>query len=125
MNMKNIAFMIALAGVSGACFGQAVCDRLNANIESNLKDLAFERTSGLIDNSAPRETNRQLKASSALAAIQLTINQQQIAKCKPYVEPVTGKEYEAAASKCYLAFQTGQKESIKDACDRSIWAKAQ
>lgn len=117
----------ALITLSCSSYAETICDRLSDRIESAIKEISYETFSGIGDNSAPREANRQLKIIAGYNALQLTVLQQQAAKCKPYLEPVNGVEYKNDALKCTQASASASRtyDEIEQVCARKSWKRGQ
>lgn len=126
--MKKSAILLALLVLGvGPVHADALCSRLSDRIESVIKEISFESAAGIGDSSTPRETARQLRIVADYSALQLALSQQQAAKCKPFVEAVSGNEYSSAATKCARASQSTSRtyDEIDTACDRKAWRRDQ
>ena len=107
---------------TAAASGDMTCGKLAASYEDVGKVMSLISARGFGDDSAPRETNRQLKISNQLAVatnIQTVMVQQ---KCV-LPRPVALDDYILAAAKCALAEGkiTDSTSSLPAECDRSTW----
>ena len=125
MKRLGTAVMFAIAGA--APLAHAGCKELAAAIEASQKELAFQHVDALLDNSAPRETNRQLRALNELQAIRANLVLMQSAKCPMSTDPIDsgGSQFISAAVDCKLAMEKNgiQADETKAACKRSDWAR--
>lgn len=119
--MPKLQPWIVAAGVL-ACFSahadQALCDRLTKAIVASEKTVALEMTAGLGDDSAPRETSRQLRAANAWTAITTNLHQMELNRCAPLARVVGPDPYTFAAAKCAL---DSRLESSPDSCKTAAW----
>lgn len=122
-----IATMFAL--VLAAPLAHAGCKELTAAVEASQKELAFQHVDGLLDNSAARETNRQLRSLNELQAIRANLVLMQSARCAMPAQPIdsSGSEFISAALDCKLAIEKNgvQADEAKVACKRSDWSRGQ
>lgn len=98
-----------------------LCKSVEGLIEDGLKAIAYESFSGILDNSAPRETNRQLKIVAATTGIQIHQAHMQSLGCPPILTPLTHTPYVSAALTCSLA----KGDESKEKCDRKSWVRTQ
>lgn len=96
-----------------------LCKSSESLIEDALKAIAFENVAGILDNSAPRETNRQLRVLAATGSIQIQQAHMQELRCAPIVLPISHLYYSSAALACALAKGDEAK------CDRKAWVRAE
>jgi len=109
---------ICVAGVSPALAQKVDCASLNSQFESSNKELSYLNTSGLTDDSAPRETNRQLKAVNERLAQSMVLDRMIQAKCALPSQLSDDVYYWKPAFDCAMA--RGDAD-IKEKCDRSKW----
>ena len=93
----------------------------NAYISSN-KHLSSIWADGIADDSAPRETNRQLRALNARMEQLIVIQQMQSIGCKLPEQISSVGHYLSPALDCATATLRGNSESPK--CDRNTWVPA-
>lgn len=96
-----------------------LCQAASSQIEHFLKEAAYERFSGIGDNSAPRETNRQQRVTASLQAISLQLQHMQSLGCQPYMRTISPSAYATAALECHA---TGGR-AIDDKCKFELWAR--
>ena len=98
-----------------------LCKSAEGLLEDGLKAIAYESFAGILDNSAPRETNRQLKIVAATTGIQVQQAHLQSLGCPALLLPITHAPYISAAISCSLA----KGDEIKEKCDRKSWVRSQ
>lgn len=99
--MKNLIAVIAV--LLGGCLDQkpaADCKQFVEAIDATLKLAASDYSEGFLDNSAPRETNRQLRLALAMSQINANIQLMSENKCPAISEPIDVAVYFAAAIEC-------------------------
>ena len=100
---------------------QTVCDSLAASVEEGVKDLSHYRFDGAFDNSAVRETNRQLQKVVTTNLIQANLTLMQANKCVLPKLPINDYAYRSAALKC--ATSTKPKDEVAPECVRPNWTR--
>jgi hypothetical protein len=100
---------------------QANCETLAAAVEAGVRDLAFYSIDGTFDNSAVRETNRQLQKVVASNLIQANLTLMQANRCALPRLPVDEGAYRSAALKCFTA--TKPKDGVAPECVRPTWTR--
>ncbi|WP_124081511.1 hypothetical protein [Pigmentiphaga humi] len=119
-----VAFLIGIASM-GANAQTPACTALSGEVDAGLKELAMDRLY-VIDDSAPRETNRKLSAIYDLNVIQANIALMAANKCNPIAQPISDRAYHDAAYACDREAESMSGSSdLKPApkCDRSTWQK--
>lgn len=101
---------------------EGLCKALDALIEDSLKTVAFESNSGTFDDSAARETNRQLRAIAAYAQLQMQLMHMQMIKCEAPVRILDPKAFNDHAISCVIA-QRASARDAKERCDRTLWQR--
>lgn len=100
-----------------------ICVKLNNAIDSSQKQMADELSDGLLDNSAARETNRQLRINNELQLISMNVSLLSQNKCKLPSEPIVSNVpgYINSAMVCGAERLAGNKNSQN--CKRENWTK--
>jgi hypothetical protein len=104
---------------------QTTCDKLAAAFESGVKELSFIRSEGVPDNSAARETNRQLEKVVTTNIMQMHLTLMQANKCTLPTANISDVDYYIDALSCTTAMlkaPPGEKEMPPE-CDRSKWTR--
>jgi len=96
-----------------------LCAETAELIEDALKEMALGRYGALGDNSAPRESNRQLRVVAASTTITNLLLQRQSLGCPAYTKSLSPDAYRVAAAECSLA--TGSSAAAK--CVTSSWRR--
>lgn len=123
--MAGVALLAAASLAHAADSKSSTCEALSAAFEAGLKDLAVIRADAGLDNSAPRETNRQLRKVFTADVMRMNLDLLQAGKCPLPKEPVSDYAYYLDALKCSTAMlrsQPGDKE-LPDECDRAKWTR--
>jgi len=100
---------------------KVLCQASESFIEEGLKTIAFENVSGIMDNSAPREANRQLKIVAAGNFITSQLIHMQTLQCPPLQWSISHSVFVSSALECSLAIS--RSEDYKDKCNRKNWIK--
>lgn len=101
------------------------CEALGLAVEGGVKELSFYEVTGILDNSAPRETNRKLNQVLQMGGIQANLLLMQANKCALPKTPVSEIAYRANAFQC--EFASSRVSRSKDVttqipeCDRATW----
>jgi hypothetical protein len=104
---------------------QDVCERLSAAVEDGVKELSQIRVDGLTDDSAPRETNRQLEKVITTNLMQMHLTLMQANKCTLPKTTFYDTAYYTDALSCATArlkARADDKETPPD-CVRSKWTR--
>jgi hypothetical protein len=96
-----------------------LCKLAEGQIEDALKAIAFEGVAGILDNSAPRESNRQLRITAATMNIQVQQIHMNSLGCPAIQWTLAPSIYGTAPMACALA----SGESTKEKCDRKLWVR--
>lgn len=116
--MRKFA-LVALMMVAG--YAQAdSCDALQGKYVEQDKELASIKAAGIGDNSAPRESNRQLQAGNVLAKKQLLLTTMSLQKC-PLPKSFETSFIVSALSCATETMRGYNSDAAKEACDRSKW----
>jgi hypothetical protein len=102
------------------------CDNLAAAVESGAKELSFIRVDGAADNSAARESNRQLQKVVATNLMQMNLSLMQANRCNLPRVPFSDSSYYLSALSCSTALLKSQLNQVSDSpaeCDRSKWTR--
>jgi hypothetical protein len=108
-------------GASGLAAAQQTCANYESAIDTGLKFIALEKAEGIGDNSAPRETNRQLKIANELAVIQANLALLIASKCPPPARSLNTSAYFLPAMKCSTARMKGEQKPA--ACELKDWKR--
>ncbi|MFZ6745254.1 hypothetical protein ACO0LC_18675 [Undibacterium sp. JH2W] len=106
----------------------STCEQLSIAVEGGVKELAYYEMTGILDNSAPRETNRKLNQVLQMGAIQANLLLMQANKCVLPKLPISETAYRANALQCELA--SGRASRSKEGntplaeCDRAAWSRS-
>lgn len=123
---------IALAALIGlmtlnASAQTTQCSSTLASLAQDEKRLAYLEADGVMDDSAPRQTNRQIKITNHLLKMNMTMQFAIAGKCNLPKEPYSSAGYMSSAYACTIAEATARvtnsKVKIPD-CDDSKWVKA-
>jgi hypothetical protein len=117
---------IAVLALTLAANSHAGCKELAAAIADSEKAIAGQFSQGIGDDSAPRETTRQLRVSNELAAIQINLVLMERQKCPLPTDPVDthGTVYLSPALDCARITMSGTPAEAKEACNTSNWKRA-
>lgn len=97
-----------------------LCDRIQAGIEVALKEIAYNSLSGFLDNSAPRETNRQTKINGYWQSIEVQLLHANALRCPAPTRLLVWDAYKRAALFCYTEERASRG---REACDRNSWLR--
>lgn len=100
---------------------EGLCRALDALIEDGLKTIALETSGGSLDDSAPRESNRQLRSIAAHMQVQIQLTQMQMLRCAPPVRVLDPKAFNDQAIGCAISQRTSVKTAER--CDKSLWQR--
>ena len=100
---------------------KALCKTAESLIEELLKSIAYESVAGIGDNSAPRETNRQLKVVAATNQLHIQQFHMQSLQCPAIQWSISHSAFTSAALGCSLASTTN--DEYKEKCNRKNWAR--
>jgi hypothetical protein len=121
MKFNVVVAALIYAAASSACLAQsALCKQLDAHIQREEKDIAAEIASGMGDNSAPRETTRQLRISNSWSAIHVAMVNMQANHCPPIGRDISDTTYIVAALACATDRLAGATSS-PPSCNRTDW----
>lgn len=102
------------------------CEALTGAVEGGLKALSFISANGMGDNSAARESNRQLEKVVETNLMQMNLSLLQANKCPVPKGPLVDNVYYLDALKCSNALMKGRLDNDKSTppeCDRSKWKR--
>ena len=102
---------------------QRLCEIYENLYDGANKKLAAIAAEGILDDSAPRETNRQTRALNQRIFQLILIFQMQAHKCDIPKFPSSGTGYMADALECQTRLMFGPSEHPD--CDRSKWTYIQ
>jgi hypothetical protein len=100
---------------------KALCKTAESLIEELLKSIAYESVAGIGDNSAPRETNRQLKVVAATNQLHIQQFHMQSLQCPAIQWSISYSAFTSAALGCSLASTTN--DEYKEKCNRKNWSR--
>lgn len=100
---------------------KAMCKSAESLIEDHLKSIAYDSVAGITDNSAPRETNRQLKVVAATNQILIQQLHMQSLHCPAIQWSISHSAFTSAALNCSLA--STSNDEYKEKCNRKNWAR--
>lgn len=117
---------IAALTLALAANAHAGCKELAAAIADSEKAIARQFAQGVGDDSAPRDTTRQLRVSNELAAIQINLMLMERQKCPLPTDPIDthGTVYLSPALDCARIAMNGTPAEAKEACNTSDWKRA-
>jgi hypothetical protein len=125
MGVERKTALIAVAAIAASCvtISRAGCKEFAAAIDSSQKIMAVEYAVSVADNSAARETSRQLRVSNEIAAIMVNMKMMEAMKCPLPSTPIDtiGMVYLDQAIACHLATVRDGADSAKAKCKRSDW----
>lgn len=131
MNRVHAVVVAVLVAATESGWAQPVCQRLESAIRAAEMTMSYELASGLLDNSAPRESARQAKIANAWASVHASLSLMQMNKCPAYSRPISEGAYDSAAMKCYEAVMrrlrensSGQNLQQAPECKRDSWARS-
>jgi hypothetical protein len=100
---------------------KTLCKSAESLIEDHLKSIAYDSVAGITDNSAPRETNRQLKVVAATNQIQIQQLHMQSLQCPAIQWSISHSAFTSAALGCSLA--STSNDEYKEKCNRKNWSR--
>lgn len=100
---------------------KALCKTAESLIEELLKSIAYESVAGIGDNSAPRETIRQLKVVAATNQLHIQQFHMQSMQCPAIQWSISHSAFTSAALGCSLASTTN--DEYKEKCNRKNWSR--
>lgn len=100
--MIGMVVLCAVPAITLAAPGDP-CQRLGQSIETSLKLIGKDMVASVNDDSAPRETNRQLRYANELAQVAINLQLMTQNKCAQRKEPIDSTTYYGAAMLCYKA----------------------
>lgn len=115
INVKKMILALSVLVSTGAF---ASCEKIEAAIQKQLKEAAYQDAKGFLDNSAPRQTMRNAAITALMAQSQLLLSQAIAQKCPLSKSPYDYSLYYSAASSCNLAKSS---EEIKERCNQNDW----
>lgn len=113
------ATLATMLASSVATAQSVLCRQLEGQIRLAEMNMAAEFAEGVGDNSAPRETTRQLRIGNQWAAVQAHLATMQANSCAPISRAISGSRYIGAALACSTDRLRGQ--SNPESCKRSTW----
>ena len=124
---------------AGAPLGEstvAACNAFLLSIDNNLKAIAAEDSDGFMDNSAPRETNRQLRMIGLRQSNQIALMQMSSMRCSLPTDLLSDNAYSVAAMVCAMSKRANaatvsmggkvspdKTQETESQCDRSKWPR--
>lgn len=114
-----IAAFIAASAFSLSVRAQSNCQDFETAIDGDTKGIALIMAEGLGDNSAPRQTNRNLDINSKFQLININLQLQIQNKCPVRKTSINPMVYIGEALDCNLARLKGEKDS--PTCDTRNW----
>ena len=132
MNKIALKMMVVLFSLMGlAPYGFAdVCSTAKDDLIFSLKLMSYIDHKGFTDNSAPRETNRQLQIGNELLRVQLNYSLLKDNKCPLSDISFTKSQYVLEATECALDELKQISSAIKneahssespESCNFSLW----
>ena len=100
---------------------RALCKTAESIIEEQLKSIAYESVAGIGDNSAARETNRQLKVVAATNQLHTQQLHMQSLQCPAIRWNITHTVFISDALGCSLA--STSNDEYKEKCNRKNWSR--
>lgn len=116
--IKMAAAGVLMLACFSACADQALCDQLMKSIVAGEKTVAMEVNGGLGDDSAPRETSRQLRAANAWSAITTSLRLMELNRCPAPARVIGPDAYTFQAAKCAL---DSRMRPSPESCKTSLW----
>jgi len=124
------ALLVAACGFAQAADNKpptqsGTCEQLGAAVEDGVMELTFIRVDGVTDNSAARETNRQLQKVVVTNLMQMHLTLMAANKCPLPKTTFSDGAYYLDALNCSTALLKA-KQSDKDMppeCDRRKWVR--
>jgi hypothetical protein len=104
--------------------GNALCSQLDSHIRQEQKLIASETAQGFGDNSAPRETSRQLRISNSWAAISVAMLNMQANRCPALGRDVSDVAYLIPAMNCATDRMRASPSSRPESCNLENWQPA-
>lgn len=100
---------------------KAICVDLAKSIDASAKEMSKAEMSGFGDDSAPRETNRQLEINNQLLLIQMNLSLMSQYRCQLPRHSIQVNDYMVNALSCRTAQMGGDYKSPK--CDLATWVR--
>lgn len=123
MSFFRLSIVFVAIGMAHSAMGQTSCKAFESEIDMSLKRIAKEMAPSLpLDNSAPRETMRQLIMNNHWQSISVNVNLMSQNKCPPLKMPPIPEEYSGAAVICSLS-KIATTSKGESACDLQTWQK--
>jgi hypothetical protein len=117
-SMKVVVLLAVIFTLfSSQANAETLCQQLENSIEPTIKAVAMIKAGGFSDNSAPRETSRQIQVNNELQLISMHLTLLAQNKCPPRSTPVDPSIYMMDALECATA--TGKGREV--ACDMRTW----
>lgn len=122
--MVKTALAATLAMLPALVVAQVNCKTFEKAIDESLRVIAVDYIAYGRDESAPRHTNRLLKANMEWSAIGLQVSLMAQNKCPPIRSPITTDAYMAMAKVCLQkANELGGAKSTVVECDPANWKR--
>eukprot|EP00919_Chromeraceae_sp_WS-2016_P016758 GHVR01040063.1.p1 GENE.GHVR01040063.1~~GHVR01040063.1.p1 ORF type:complete len:133 (-),score=10.37 GHVR01040063.1:55-453(-) len=113
---------LVLAMTAGAAAAEPMgCEKLMDEYVQVNKELSAIWADGIVDDSAPRATNRELKALNGRMIQSMSIDMMIAKNCPLPDQPSSFVIYLSPALACSTEGYKGTKESIAAKCDRATW----
>lgn len=119
--MKNLILAIAITFSASTIFSQTLCEECEKSIDHSLKLIASYYADGIADDSAPRETSRQLKMNNEYFKIMINLQLMESNNCKPINHTLNYTKYLKDAIECATQKLMGNYDSPE--CDINSWGK--
>ncbi len=103
--LKQLGIAVIVSSCAMPALGQqksALCLAAEIAIEDALKEIAYAKISGLLDNSAHRENNRLLMQVVGWMEVNSNITQMQTLKCPALGFSISPRAYDRGAAECYI-----------------------
>lgn len=112
-------FAVLALGLASFAHAEPTCPDFDAAIDKLTKNIALSSAEGLVENSAPRQTNRELRINNQLQLININLSLMAQNKCAARKAPVNPMVYLSEALDCATAQLKGEQDS--PACDMTKW----
>lgn len=120
----TIVSTAALAAGSARQVDQFLCERLTSEWVGSDKQIANMAAQGRVDNSAPRETNRQIGVVAQTLNKSMLLQMMVLHKCADIPTTVNGSsDFQLAALRCQVAALSSDTKKTVDECDVSRWRR--
>lgn len=120
--LSALIFLMHFFSFTAQSQSDKLCEVYGNTYDSSNKELSDIYNEGLSDNSAPRETNRQLRIISERILQMMILTQMQHHKCKLPKQPSGWAEYALPSIQCAVERLDMKLDSPK--CDWSKWESA-